>query len=110
MVTRVVAAVIWAYALRMLKKPILSRPMTNTWPQFLALAMRKLRRLTAQTQNNVKAPNALLMVRMLRGGMSCSAIFITVQLMPQRRQSSTSINFARMSPRPAAACLARLCS
>jgi hypothetical protein len=49
----------------MLKKPILSRPMTNTWPQFLALAMRKLRRLTAQTQNSVKAPNALLMVRML---------------------------------------------
>src|SRR6516164_5435768 len=54
----------------MLKKPILSRLMTHTWPQLLALAMRKRRRLTAQMPSSVNAANALLMVRMLRGGIS----------------------------------------
>jgi hypothetical protein len=37
--------------------------------------MRKRRRLIAQMPSSVNAPNALLMVRMLRGGISCAAIF-----------------------------------
>ena len=81
--------------------------MTHTWPQALALAMRKRRRLTAQMPSSVNAPNALLMVRMLKGGISCSAIFITGQLIPQSRHSTTSINFARILLTPAVLRLAR---
>ena len=75
-----------------------------------AVAMRKLRRLTRQATRSVNAPMPAVAVRMLNGGISFSAIFIAGQVMPQIRQSRTSISFARTSPTPIAAGLAARCS
>jgi hypothetical protein len=64
--------------------------------------MRNRRRVTKQITSNVSAPNAAVMVRMLNGGMSSSAIFITGQIVPQSKHCATSRSLARMSPASAA--------
>ena len=70
--------------------------MTHTWPQALALTNAKTAAALRASTRSVISGKALLMVRMLKGGISCSAIFITGQVTPQSRHSSTSINFARI--------------
>ncbi|MGA9321175.1 MAG: hypothetical protein WBW06_08990 [Xanthobacteraceae bacterium] len=47
-------------------------------------------------------PNAAVRVRILKGGISSSAIFIIGQVVPQSRHNATSKDLARKSPVPAA--------
>ena len=51
----------------------------------------------------VRAPMPAVEARMLNGGISLSAIFMTGQVKPQMRQRPTSINLACTSPAPAVA-------
>jgi hypothetical protein len=47
-----------------------------------------------QTTSKVSAPKPAVMVRMLKGGMSASAIFMIGQVTPQSKQRATSISLA----------------
>ena len=67
--------------------------MATTCPQACA-GTRSLVRVAIQTTSSVTAPAAAVSVRMLSGGISTSAIFITGQVTPQSRHSATSISLA----------------
>ena len=91
-------ATICAKALNRLNATMLSSDATRTWAQAFGEGMRKLRRIRMHNKKYVTAPSTPAMPRMVSGGISLSAIFITGQVMPQIRPSTASIRRAPISP------------
>src|ERR1700739_2888893 len=103
MATRDVAADSWANVENTLKLATLSIAAIATCTQPFAPGMRRLRRLTAQIANSITPPTNTLMVRMVNGGTSLSAIRMIGQVAPQTTHKAASISRAPASPAAASA-------
>ena len=99
--TREVAAPSWANVEKMLKLATLRIEATNTWTQALGPLSRKLRRRTKHAANKIMPPTSALVVRIVNGGTSRSAIRMIGQVMPHTMHSAISINRALVSARAA---------
>src|SRR5580698_3645973 len=97
MATREVAALSWAKVENTLKLATLSSAAMVTWVQPLSPGRRKLRPRTRHTANSASPPASVLVVRMVNGGTSLSAMRMIGQVTPQTQHNTTSIRRAPVS-------------
>ena len=94
MVTREVAAVSCANAVNRLNPTIFNTLATTTCARGLQCAINRLRPLKPAIINNTAAPMPAVHARMLNGGISNSANFMTGHVTPQLTLNTTSIKVA----------------